>query len=435
MYTCGPTAYDTAHIGNFRAAFLPDLLSRALHHVGGYKVVSVLNVTDFGHLQGEEEDTEDKMTLGLRREGREPTLENMLWLGKKYGDLYFADLRKLGIDSFTITPYASAHIEEEIVHVKRLLDAGFAYETRDAVYFDVPKYAAYGALPGVSKELESRITTASEKRNLRDFALWKKNEGVGWESPWGRGFPGWHIECAAMATKYLGESFDIHAGGMDLAAVHHNNEIAEAEVLSKKQYVRFWLHNAFITINNEKISKSLGNIVTLKDVAQKEFDPLALRYWYLTAHYRTQMNFTWEALRGAETSLMKARAIVSPLPRGFLQQANEAYVKEFNEALLNDLNTAEALAVLWKLLKDKALKPSEKRKTAEEMDKVLGLNLTTPLPDVPEEIVELLRKRDELRQKGEYDEADVMRVAIEQKGYEVQDGEVGSIAIRQASRV
>jgi cysteinyl-tRNA synthetase len=429
MYTCGPTAYDVAHIGNFRAALLPDLITRVLEYLCGHKVTSVTNVTDFGHLAGDAEDTEDKMTLGLRREGKELTLENMVALGKKYGDLYFSDLKQLNISSFEKTPYASEHVKGQITFIKRLIDSGHAYETTDGVYFNVPKATRYGALGRVVFERGESRVEHGEKRDIRDFALWKKNKSLGWESPWGRGFPGWHIECTTMATEYLGETFDIHAGGEDLIAIHHNNEIAQAEAVSHKPYARFWIHNAFVTVHNEKASKSLGNVVVLKEMTDRGFDPLSLRYWFLTGHYRTPLNFTWDALLGAHTALMRARSIVSTASRGWFVSPNKGYMDAFKKAVGDDLDTPEAIAILWKMLRDKNVKPSIKRKTAEEMDKVLGIGLSTPLPEASEEIKKLLHERDALRKKNAYDEADVMRVAIEQKGYDVQDTEKGSVAI------
>lgn len=440
MYTCGPTVYDYSHVGNLRAAVFPDLVRRILEYAG-FEVKAVMNITDFGHLSGEREDTEDKMTLALKREGKELTLENMKLIGEFYTESFMNDVKELNIELPFALPRASDHIAEQIAFVSTLLEKGYAYKISDGIYFDISKFPAYGGL-GLSRQAgasafteHSRVGVNPEKHDQRDFALWKYNADIGWESPWGRGFPGWHIECAAMATKYLGKSFDIHAGGIDLAPIHHNNEIAEAESASGKKYAHYWLHNEFLTIDGQKISKSLGNTITLTQLKDRGISPLSFRYWLLTAHYRQSVNFTWEALLGAQTALQRAQRIFVDLPEG--GKISLHYRSKFETALYDDVNTPEAVAVMWELLKDAAVSAEDIRETILDFDRVLGLGFgkvnfaefsklnVIAKKDIPEDIERLIKEREKARNAKEWDRADQLRVDIEEHGFTVEDTKEG----------
>jgi cysteinyl-tRNA synthetase len=289
MYNCGPTVYDYVHIGNLRAFFTADLVRRSLEW-SGYEVKQVMNVTDVG-IGGDNDEGEDKIIKGLKREGKEINLEAMKELTDFYTERFKEDIAKLNIETPHVMPRASEHIAEDIELISTLEGKAFAYTTSDGVYFDTSKDPNYGKLGGLSgAEPEARIEANVEKRNSRDFALWKFNSNLGYPSPWGQGFPGWHIECSAMATKYLGQSFDIHTGGIDLAPIHHNNEIAQSENACGCQFAHYWIHNGFLNLQGEKMAKSEGNVFTLKTVSEKGYTPLAYRYFLLQAHYRSPAN-------------------------------------------------------------------------------------------------------------------------------------------------
>jgi cysteinyl-tRNA synthetase len=370
MYHCGPTVYDYVHIGNLRSFLLADLLRRTCEYLG-YEVKQVMNVTDVG-IGGNNDEGEDKIISGLKREGKEITMENMKTLADFYTERFKEDVGTLNIKAPHHLPKASEHIAEDIAMIEKLVSRGFAYETQDGVYFDTAKDPHYGKLGRLGKETESRIENSS-KRNSRDFALWKKNSNLGYPSPWGQGFPGWHIECSAMATKYLGESFDIHTGGLDLAPVHHNNEIAQSENACGCEFARYWLHNEFVNVPEGKMAKSEGTGITLKTLVEKGFSPLAYRYFLLMAHYRTPVTFTWEALEAAQNAYNKITKLVSSLPE--CGQVHEGYKKQFIEKIENDLNTPQALAVLWTMMKDDSVSPEDKRATAQDFCRVYGLGL------------------------------------------------------------
>ena len=273
-------------------------------------------------------------------------------------------------------------------------------------------------------ESVARVAENTEKESPRDFALWKFNNELGWESPWGKGFPGWHIECSAMSMKYLGETFDIHTGGIDHIPVHHNNEIAQSEGATGKQFVRFWLHNAFLNIADEKIAKSKGNQITLRDIQDKGLEPLALRYLALGAHYRSSLNFTWEALQAAETALLRLRENVSGLPTG--GSVSPEYKKQFDEAIFDDLGTPQALAVLWDMIRDENVSPADKKETALLFDSVLGLDMARQENvTVPDDVQKLLKDRENARNKKDWALADEIRIKIEDAGFAVKDTEEG----------
>ncbi len=433
MYNCGPTVYDHSHIGNLRTYVFADILKRTLVY-NGYKVKQVINITDVGHLTSDEDDGEDKMSKALRREGKELTLKNMKQLGERYTKFFIKDLEKLNIKTKDILfPRASDYIEEQIALAKSLEEKGYAYATKDGVYFDTSKFDRYGVLgnTGTEKVKEgARAGTSHEKHNPADFALWKLDENIGWDSPWGIGFPGWHLECTSMVFAKLGRQIDIHTGGMDHIPVHHNNEIAQAESITKKRYVKYWLHNAFITIENRKIAKSLGNTILLRQVEDRGLSAISYRYWLLTGHYRSPMNSTWEALEGAHTAL-------SRLLRIFVNDLGEkngtvlkTYRKRFHEHINDDLDTPGALAVLWELVRNESVSKEDKRVTLLDFDRVLGLGLIEghrklksmlsgmekklSISKVPDDIGELVKKRETAN-------ADLLRKEIESKGYGVED--------------
>jgi len=434
IYNCGPTAYDRQHIGNLFPPLVANTLRRVLE-AWGYGVLEVNNITDFGHIS-ENEDSEDKMTKGLRREGLSLTLEHMRTLAEKYAALFFADLPLLGIDPERVQyPRASDYIEEQIALVSSLEQKGFAYRIDDGVYFDTSRFPSYGTLGNIPLEglrEGARVEEKNQKHTPYDFALWKCDAKIGWPSPWGLGFPGWHTECVSMIFKLLGKQIDVHMGGVDLIPTHHNNEIAQAEALTNKQFVRYWIHNAHITIEGKKISKSLGNTIYLSDIVERGFSPRALRYWFLTGHYRTPVNFTWGALEGAQTALTRLSRFFLDLPdTAESEKPDIQFMNNLYAALGDDLDTPKAIALVWKLVKDDSVSKEAKRSSLVIADTLLGLgftdrNNTAVSDEIPEEVQKLLQKREEARNTKDFTQADALRVEIEQKGYKISDTAEGS---------
>lgn len=427
MYHCGPTVYDSIHVGNLRAFLLADI-TRRVFAFNNYEVDQVMNITDIGHLVSDGDDGDDKMTKGLKREGLEVNLENMLKLARKYEDVFLADIADMNILRPKIVARASEHIVEDIEMIQKLEEKGFIYTISDGVYFDTEKMPDYGKLGGLNHSHESRIGEVSEKKNPRDFALWKFDNDKGWQSPWGQGFPGWHIECSGMSTKYLGDQFDIHTGGHDLASVHHNNEIAQSECATgHAPFVNYWLHNEFVNIGEEKMAKSGSNFITLQTVRDNNINPLALRYLYLQSHYRSQVSFSWEALSAAQTALQKLHSIVAELPQNGV--VNNEYRTLFTEMINDDLNTAGGLAIAWELLKNPDISAEDKKATLLDFDQVLGLKLTEQQPvdisEIPENIQKLLKEREIARSHKDWHSADLLRNEIYALGYEIKDTDEG----------
>lgn len=433
MYSCGPTVYDYQHIGNLSNPVFVDVLKRTLAHAG-YTVEHAINFTDFGHLTSDADSGDDKMMKGLKREGLAITMENMAALGKTYANAYMEDLQELHIDTSTITfPYASEYVPQQIAMIEALLQKGYAYETTDGVYFEISHFPTYGELGGINLEELSkehmRVQENTEKHHPADFALWKKNSELGWNSPWGKGFPGWHIECSAMIRAVLGAQIDIHTGGIEHIAVHHNNEIAQSEASSgKKPFARFWMHRAHIRIDDTKISKSIGNTIYLRHIIDKGYSPLVYRYWLLTAHYRTPSNFTWEALDAAATAYKKLRRTAYELQTHAGGRADARYIKKFTEYIYNDLDTPKALALAWELLKDDRVSPASKHTTLIEFDTVLGLSLFAPtderkivVEDIPRAVQELFEARKNARAAKDYAQSDALRDQLKDLGYDVTD--------------
>lgn len=440
MYACGMTVYDYAHIGHGRKYINDDVLRRALTYFD-YEVKLVQNVTDVGHLVSDGDEGEDKLEKGAAKTGK--TVWEVASFFEKH---FYSSMDSLNILRPDIIAKATDHIEDMISLNKRLFENGYAYDTEEAVYFDVTKFKGYSELFGrqaleEKKEgVRKEVKTDKNKKHPADFALWFKRVGrfadhaMHWESPWGDGFPGWHVECSAMSMKYLGEQFDVHTGGEDHIAVHHPNEIAQSEgATGKHPFVRYWVHTTFLTVDGQKMSKSLGNYYTIEDVIKKGYDPLSLRYLFLTAHYRKRINFTWEALDGAQNTLNNLRNIVSSLKtkhdnvRSDLSEdkleKSDQFRAEFDLALAEDLNTPQALAVLWKVAKSN-IPEVDKLELMLHFDEVLGLDLRSSQSQevkVTPEIAKLLKERNELRRQKEYEKADKIREELTKLGYQVKD--------------
>jgi cysteinyl-tRNA synthetase len=458
MYNCGPTVYGRQHIGNLSMFIFTDLLRLALEY-NDFPVKQVINFTDFGHLSGDNEgnadEGEDRMTKGLKREGMKPTLENMAILAKKYAELFLTDITELNINTKKITfPYASEYIPAQIAMIRTLEEKGYAYKTSDGVYFDTSMFPDYGKLGNIDlsglKE-GARIGLSEEKRNPTDFLLWKSDKKIGWESPWGLGFPGWHIECSAMIRATLGEQIDIHTGGIEHIPVHHNNEIAQSEAATgKKPFSRFWLHRAHIQINGGKIAKSKGAVIYLSDIHEKGYHPLSLRYLFLGAHYRTSMNFTYEALTAAQnayTRLVATRLSFTEEPGPIA----ESYRTRFHERINDDLDTAGALAVVWEMVKDDSLLAGTRLTTLLDADRVLGLNLAIPDSaalalakaemrdyltdaDMTPQIVDILDRRAAAREEKNWETADALREELDILGLGVEDAADGAKVYRKPAQ-
>lgn len=442
MYNCGPTVYGVQHIGNLSMFVFTNLLRRVLEK-NGFVVKQVINITDFGHLTSDADEGEDKMTKGLKREGMKVTMENMAILAEQYTKVFLEDLQALNIDTNNIEfPRASAYIQAQIAMIQTLQEKGYAYPTSQGVYFDTSRFPTYGALGGIDTEHQkegARVATNIEKRNPSDFILWKMDSKMGWNSPWGMGFPGWHIECSAMIRATLGEQIDIHTGGIEHVSIHHNNEIAQSEAATgKRPFSRFWMHRAHIQIEGAKIAKSDGNVVYLADIAARGIHPLALRYLFLGANYRSPSNFSWEALLASQTAFAKLLAICVHYAKEPQVEAPTQWVSKFMQRINDDLDTPGALSVLWDMVKDKKLTPGELRAGILEMDEVLGLNLASPdkeatqlaeseikvgvlIASLPVHVIKLITDRTTARRNKQWEEADALREQIDIEGYTLED--------------
>lgn len=435
MYTCGPTVYDHVHIGNLRSYVFADTLKRVLK-AHGNTVQHTINLTDFGHLTDDADQGEDKMTIALKRLNKPFSLESMKEVAQIYTESFKSDMDALGnIPPTTYAP-ASEYIVKEVALVRTLAEKGYTYETSDGIYFDVQKFPEYGKLGNIdlsSLRDGARVAVNSEKRHPADFAVWKKSP-LGWNSPWGTGFPGWHIECTAMAFATLGKQIDIHTGGIDHIHTHHNGEIAQAEAATKKQFSRFWMHNGFITIDATKVSKSLGNGIRLSQLRDRGYHPLVYRYWLLGGHYRTTMNFTFEGLDGAKAAWYRLRRHIYEewgAERGGVVSAS--HWQEFFRVMSDDLDTPKALATLWGVVSDKALTSKDKVATLRKMDTLLGLGLSVSkneamrtvgvvtVEELPVRVKALMNERELARSEKDWNRADAARHAINLEGYLVED--------------
>lgn len=438
IYSCGPTVYDYVHIGNLRQYVFADILKRTLM-LHGYRVKHTINFTDFGHLTDDADAGEDKMMKGLAREGLPVTLEAMRELSDKFIDAFYDDFDAMRNLPPTAWTRASDYLEAEIRLVETLHEKGYTYETSDGVYFDVSKFPTYGRLGKIDLEklkAGARVETNTEKRHPADFAVWKKGE-LGWDSRFGKGFPGWHIECSAMAMATLGREIDIHTGGIDHIHTHHNAEIAQSECATGKQFVRYWMHGAFVTIDNTKVSKSLGNTITLRHLLDNGFSADDYRYWLLTAHYRSPINFTWEALKGSKQALFRLKRYLYEDYKQKAGPADPAYINRFLSLMADDLNTPEAISLVWEVIKDNSLTDEVKCGTIHYFDSLLEIGLSDKLEDgvkslgvvaldeVPAEVLELVEKREAARIARNWVEADMLREAINFKGFSVDDSPHG----------
>ncbi|MEK7572381.1 MAG: cysteine--tRNA ligase [Patescibacteria group bacterium] len=435
MYTCGPTVYNYTHIGNLRSYIFADILCRTLKY-SGLKVKQVINITDIGHLSSDADSGDDKMTKGLLREGKELSLKNMRELAEFYTESFKEDLKILNVEKPNGMYFASDYIKEDIDLIKKLEKKGYTYKTSDGIYFNISKMSDYGILSGGKKNWNkegARIAENSEKKNPEDFALWKFNNEIGFKSPFGKGFPGWHIECSAMSMKFLGEQFDIHTGGIDLIPIHHTNEIAQSECATgKKPFVKFWMHSEHVDTGGERMAKSVGNFLKIQSLIEKGINPITYRFWLLMANYRTKVNFVWEALEGAETALKRLYRLYLNLGEE-VGDINKNYQKKFKECLKDDLDTSKALALLWDLLKDlPADKESEKilnkdkKATILDFDKVLGLGfLNLKEEDIPKKITKLAEERELARKNKDWNTADEIREKISEMGYDTDDTSSG----------
>lgn len=426
MYSCGPTVYDYQHIGHLRRYVGDDILIRVLEF-NGYKVKHVMNITDVGHIVSDQDTGEDKVEKKAKEEGVSA------WeIAKKFEKHFFYSCEKLNIEKPDVVMRATDYIKEQIDLIKILWGKGYTYKTSDGIYFDTSKFQNYSRLSGQKKEelkAGARIEM-KEKRNPTDFTLWKfspstdsgQKRQMEWDSPWGKGFPGWHLECSTMAMKTLGPTLDIHTGGIDHIAVHHTNEIAQSESATGKTFVNYWIHHAFLLVEGEKMSKSLKNYYTVDDVIKKGFDPLALRYLYLQTHYRQEMNFTWEALEGAQNALNRLREEVASFDKPEIGCSE--FEQNFLEAVNDDLNMPNALSIVWELLKSNYPK-SAKAESLYKMDEVLGLDLKKaqvkkPL-EIPAEVLKLVKEREDLRKHKRFHLSDQLRNKIKKMGWEIED--------------
>lgn len=443
MYACGPTVYDYTHIGHMRKYIGDDILRRTLTLLG-YDVNHVMNITDVGHLTGDEDETgEDKMQKGAKREGK------TVWdIAKFYTDYFHTTMRAVNVLPPTHETKATEHIPAMSALVEKLLEKGFAYETAHAIYFDTSKDANYGKFSGQSmyeKLIAARddVVIDPEKKHPADFSLWFKRVGkfadhaMHWPNPAGipgDGFPGWHIECSAMSMQYLGETIDLHTGGIDHIPVHHENEIAQSECATGNEFVRFWVHHDFLLVDGVKMSKSLQNFYNIDDIRARDINPLATRLMFMQTSYRKPLNFTWDALLAAQDQLKKLQKFAS---HRVGNQENEVtdngkiipeYLEKFTASLSDDLNTAKALAVVWELIADTTLAKEDAWATLATFDDVLGLNLAqTPKFKITDEAQKLVKERDAARAAKDYTLSDKLRTQLIVLGYDVLDTDSGTV--------
>jgi cysteinyl-tRNA synthetase len=419
LYTCGPTVYDYQHIGNYRTFLFEDVLKRVLEW-NGYRVRHVMNITDVGHLTSDADTGEDKMEKGARRTGK------TAWeIARLYTDAFVADMKLLNIEDPTVLCRATDHIREQIDFIADIEKNGYAYRTSDGIYFDTSKQPDYGYLArlDVKGQEAGKRVDLGEKKHPSDFALWKfcapgEKRQMEWDSPWGRGFPGWHIECSAMAQKYLGDYFDIHCGGEDHIPVHHTNEIAQTEARVGTRLANFWLHGYFLLSNDAKMAKSAGEFLRVQYLIDHGYDPLAFRYLCLTGHYRGQLNFTWDALDAAAVALDRMRNGVFAL-----RDAGAATTERFGNEINDDLNLPRALAVAWETLRGD-LAPDARRATLLGFDAVLGLRLAEWAPTreaVPYAVTALAEARLAARRTKNWVDADRLRTELHAAGWEMED--------------
>ena len=453
IYTCGPTVYADAHVGNLRSYIFPDVLKKTLRRLG-YAVTHVINITDVGHLTSDEDTGEDKIERAARSAGR-----TAREIADEHEEHFHTDLQRLHIESADRFPKATDHIPEQIALIEQLEAKGATYRTGDGIYFDTAEFPDYGRLARVRVEglQEGARVEMGGKRHKTDFALWKFSppdvqRQMEWDSPWGRGFPGWHVECSAMSMKYLGQTFDIHTGGTDHIPVHHTNEIAQSECATGRAFVRYWMHGEFLVLGEERrMGKSEGNPITLEELIGQGFDPMAFRYLALNSHYRSFLNFSTEALQGADTALTGLRRLVrEALPEderaasGRLQReavldppAPGSPQEELLAALCDDLNAPKALGILWTAMRNESLAAQDKLAVAALAEQILSLGLfdfarLEQRAAIPPDIEELAARRWAARQAKDFAESDRLRDALAESGYTVRDRKDGYDLVRSA---
>jgi len=416
MYSCGPTVYNYPHIGNYRAYIFTDVLKRVLTY-SGYNVKHIMNITDI----------DDKTIRDSQKEGK-----SLKEFTEFYTEEFFKDIKSLNILNPTKFTKATDYINEMVGIIKILLEKGLAYKSKDgSIYFDIKKFKNYGKLSNLVLEeqkenADNRIKTDEyNKENAQDFALWKawdeKDGDVFWDTELGKGRPGWHIECSAMSMANLGEQIDIHTGGVDNIFPHHENEIAQSEGATGKQFVNYWMHNEWVLVDQKKMAKSFNNFYTLRDLIAKGINPISYRFWLLMANYRTRVNFVWEALEGAETALKRLYRLYIELGND-VGSVNEEYQKKFKEFIQDDLDTPRALSLLWDLMKDEKISNADKKATILDFDKVFGLDFENiKKEEIPEEIEKLGKEREEARKNKDFKKSDELRDKIISLGYEIKD--------------
>ena len=434
IYSCGPTVYKDATIGNMRTNLLNDTLRRVLKY-NGYELKHVMNITDVGHLVSDGDEGEDKMLKSAREEHKSP-----LEIAEHYTKLFFKDLERFNIETPEVVCKATDHIKEMLEMVQKIMKNGYAYETSTAIYFDVSKLDKYGILSGINlndQKAGARVDIDPEKRNPYDFALWIKapaNHLMKWDSPWGPSYPGWHIECSAMSTKYLGEEFDIHTGGIDLVPTHHENEIAQNKGACGKNPAHYWIHGEYLLINGGKMSKSLGNTYLIDDIIARGYSPLAYRLFNYSCHYRGKLNFTWEGIESANTSLIRLREGYQKHLNGNSDVSNEIIAdmeNRFHQAINDDMNMPLALSVVWEAVKY----PEKSPKIAQllkKFDTVLGIKIDeVQETKIPQEILDLVEERKQARSDKNWSESDRLRDLIAEKGYIVKDTKDGTEVLKK----
>ncbi len=434
IYSCGPTVYKDATIGNMRTNLLNDTLRRVLKY-NGYELKHVMNITDVGHLVSDGDEGEDKMLKSAREEHKSP-----LEIAEHYTKLFFRDLERLNIETPEVVCKATDHIKEMLEMVQKIMKNGYAYETSTAIYFDVSKLDKYGILSGINlndQKAGARVDIDPEKRNPYDFALWIKapaNHLMKWDGPWGPSYPGWHIECSAMSTKYLGEEFDIHTGGIDLIPTHHENEIAQNKGACGKNPAHYWIHGEYLLINGGKMSKSLGNTYLIDDIIARGYSPLAYRLFNYSCHYRGKLNFTWEGIESANTSLIRLREGYQKHLNGNSDISDEIIAdmeNRFHQAINDDMNMPLALSVVWEAVKY----PEKSPKIAQllkKFDTVLGIKIDeVQETKIPQEILDLVEERKQARSDKNWSESDRLRDLIAEKGYIVKDTKDGTEVLKK----
>ncbi len=428
MYSCGPTVYYYAHIGNLRAYLFMDNLRRVLKY-NGYELLHAMNITDVGHLESDADEGEDKMAKAAKRENKDP-----YEIAKFYTEKFMIDLDKLNINKPEVICKATDHIKEMEEYILKIMENGYAYETKDTIYFDTSKLDKYGVLSNINideQKAGARVEFDTEKRNVTDFALWIKapeNHIMKWDSFWGKCYPGWHIECSAMGRKYLGEHFDIHTGGIDHIPIHHENEIAQSKGCTGQIPANWWMHCEFLLIDGGKMSKSLNNVYTISDLEAKGFTAMDYRMFNFTSHYRNKLNFTWDSLEAAKIALTRLRESYKRQADGTENVADsviEEYEVKFEEAINDDLNMPQAMSVVWEVAKN----PVKSTKFAEllrKFDEVLGFKLDSKEElELPDEVKKIVEERKIARENKEWAKSDELRDALNEMGYIVKDSKTG----------